>query len=259
MSNLTDAFRQHILEAKVRAVGARARCPGESRVPARANAHCPLSAQTANARTATARTLSIRYSQEGGAAPVRSISGGAHFAYLRHNDIYVVLVSRTNANMAMGLKLAAELMALFKSYFGVEVTEDQIMKHVSLVYELLDEVIDYGFPQNLSPEVLKLYIEQETDMLDRCAMRAVVSEIPALATGHAHPPCDASIAAEATNALASPPPAPSQAIARARVTDRRWHASRRSPHAIAGLVKSCRIAYSARRSTRRRRPAPRCR
>lgn len=160
----------------MRAVGARARCPRESRVPARANAHCPLSAQTANARSATARTLFIRNSQEGGAAPVRSISGGAHFAYLRHNDIYVVLVSRTNANMAMGLKLAAELMALFKSYFGVEVTEDQIMKHVSLVYELLDEVIDYGFPQNLSPEVLKLYIEQETDMLDRCAMRAVVSE-----------------------------------------------------------------------------------
>ena len=32
-----------------------------------------------------------------------------------------------------------------------------------LFYELLDEVLDYGYPQNCSIDVLKMYITQEGD------------------------------------------------------------------------------------------------
>ena len=60
---------------------------------------------------------------------------------------------------------------MFRSYFGTEVNEDALMKHVSLVYELIDEVVDYGIPQNLSPEVLKLYIATEQDMIDRMGQK----------------------------------------------------------------------------------------
>ncbi|KAJ4811574.1 AP-2 complex subunit mu [Rhynchospora pubera] len=54
-----------------------------------------------------------------------------------------------------------EAVALFKSYFGGAFDEDAIRNNFVLIYELLDEIMDFGYPQNLSPEILKLYITQE--------------------------------------------------------------------------------------------------
>lgn len=77
---------------------------------------------------------------------------------------------------------------MFKSYFGGAFDEDAIRNNFVLIYELLDgkytlysfmvkllsfveaviifgmetaEIMDFGYPQNLSPEILKLYITQE--------------------------------------------------------------------------------------------------
>lgn len=38
-------------------------------------------------------------------------------------------------------------MTLFKSYFGGEFSEQSIKNNFVLIYELLDETLDYGFPQ----------------------------------------------------------------------------------------------------------------
>ena len=57
VSNLTEAFRLHVLQAK-----------------------------------------------EGGAAPVR-VMNDTHFMYIRHADVYVVLVAKTNSNVALGFKV----------------------------------------------------------------------------------------------------------------------------------------------------------
>nr|DAD47515.1 TPA_asm: hypothetical protein HUJ06_017452 [Nelumbo nucifera] len=54
-----------------------------------------------------------------------------------------------------------EAVALFKSYFGGAFDEDAIRNNFVLIYELLDEIMDFGYPQNLAPEILKLYITQE--------------------------------------------------------------------------------------------------
>jgi AP-2 complex subunit mu-1 len=45
-----------------------------------------------------------------------------------------------------------------RAYFKGEFNEATIRKNFSLIYELLDEVMDYGYPQILDPELLKLYI-----------------------------------------------------------------------------------------------------
>ena len=47
-----------------------------------------------------------------------------------------------------------------KSYFNNEFNEETVKKNFSLIYELLDEVMDYGYPQILDADVLKLYITQ---------------------------------------------------------------------------------------------------
>ena len=42
-----------------------------------------------------------------------------------------------------------QIVTLFKSYFGGEFSEQSIKGNFVLIYELLDEVMDFGFPQVL--------------------------------------------------------------------------------------------------------------
>lgn len=45
------------------------------------------------------------------------------------------------------------------SYFG-KMNEENVKNNFVLIYELLDEVLDYGYPQNTDPGVLKTFITQ---------------------------------------------------------------------------------------------------
>ena len=53
---------------------------------------------------------------------------------------------------------------VIKDYCGV-LNEESIRKNFILVYELLDEMLDYGYPQGTSTESLKGYIYNEAAML----------------------------------------------------------------------------------------------
>ncbi|GKE11429.1 AP-2 complex subunit mu, partial [Tanacetum coccineum] len=62
------------------------------------------------------------------------------------------------------LSNASKAVNLFKSYFGGGFDEDVIRNIFVLIYELLHsfaEFMDFGYPQNPSPEILKLYITRE--------------------------------------------------------------------------------------------------
>ncbi|KAG8071933.1 hypothetical protein GUJ93_ZPchr0006g44067 [Zizania palustris] len=78
--------------------------------------------------------MHIMQTKELGTCPVRQI-GGCSFLYMRISNVYIVIVVSSNANVACAFKFVVE--------------------------ELLDEIMDFGYPQNLSPEILKLYITQE--------------------------------------------------------------------------------------------------
>ena len=40
-----------------------------------------------------------------------------------------------------------QIVTLFKSYFGGEFSEQSIKSNFVLIYELLDEILDFGYPQ----------------------------------------------------------------------------------------------------------------
>lgn len=40
-----------------------------------------------------------------------------------------------------------QIVALFKNYFGGEFSEQSIKSNFVLIYELLDEILDFGYPQ----------------------------------------------------------------------------------------------------------------
>lgn len=53
---------------------------------------------------------------------------------------------------------------LLQDYCGL-LSEEAVRKNFVLIYELLDEVIDYGYPQNSSSEALKEYILNEATVI----------------------------------------------------------------------------------------------
>lgn len=52
-------------------------------------------------------------------------------------------------------------MQLFKSYFGGTFNETAIKNNFVLIYELLDETIDFGYPQITDPAIMKSFIFQK--------------------------------------------------------------------------------------------------
>lgn len=101
--------------------------------------------------------------------PVRTL-GSCTFMYLRHSDIYILSISKNNPNVMLAFKFMTSLVSLFKAYFEGDLNEKNIKNNFVLMYELLDEGMDFGFPQITEPTVLKSLIFQ----------RGFRSEIPFL-------------------------------------------------------------------------------
>jgi AP-2 complex subunit mu-1 len=118
--------------------------------------------------------------KEAGRSPVKII-GGTSFMFIQHGNMYMVAVSEGNAQVALTFQFLHELVNVLKSYFG-DFSEDSIRNNFVLIYELLDEVLDYGFPQNCNPDVLKMYITQEGNR-KAAAERQAQSSVTIQATG----------------------------------------------------------------------------
>ncbi|KAJ9510835.1 hypothetical protein QJQ45_027757 [Haematococcus lacustris] len=93
-------------------------------------------------------------------APVRTL-GSCTYMFLRHADIYILCLSRNNCNVMLGFQFMTSLATLFKSYFQGELNEANIRNNFVLMYELLDEAMDHGYPQLTDPTVLKSLITQK--------------------------------------------------------------------------------------------------
>ena len=66
-------------------------------------------------------------------------------------------ITKSNANAALVFEFLYRLISLGKSYFG-KFDEEAVKNNFVLVYELLDEILDFGYPQNTEMDTLRLYI-----------------------------------------------------------------------------------------------------
>lgn len=89
--------------------------------------------------------------------PVKTV-GSVSFLFVRHEELFFVAVTRQNSNASMVFQFLNKLIIIFKAYFGGKVTEEELKENFALVYELLDEILDFGYPQNCEPDVLKTLI-----------------------------------------------------------------------------------------------------
>jgi len=94
--------------------------------------------------------------------PIFSIDDlpGVHLVYIRHESLYLIAPTKQNSNVVMMVSFLYRLCNVLTSYFGT-LDEESIRDNFVLVYELLDEVCDFGLPQSTEQKILKEYITQE--------------------------------------------------------------------------------------------------
>jgi len=109
-------------------------------------------------------TLLLEKEEENCTSPILQ-TDGVTFAYIKHNNVYLVATTRRNANVVLVLQFLHKLANIFVEYFKA-LEEESIKDNFVLVYELLDEVMDFGLPQTTDSKILQEYITQEGQKLE---------------------------------------------------------------------------------------------
>ncbi|VDN05824.1 unnamed protein product [Thelazia callipaeda] len=103
----------------------------------------------------------------------------ATFIYIKHSNLYckvlsflyiflaaqIVSTSRRNVNVALVLTFLYKVVGVFEDYFK-DVEEESVRDNFVVIYELLDEMMDFGFPQTTEGKILQEFITQEGHKLD---------------------------------------------------------------------------------------------
>lgn len=97
---------------------------------------------------------------QGKDAPPVFQSDGIQFIHVRVGGLFWVATTRENVSPSLVLELLMRMYWITRDYLGI-VSEESVRRNFVLIYELLDEVLDYGFPQNSSTERLKQFIAME--------------------------------------------------------------------------------------------------
>ena len=107
---------------------------------------------------------------------------GVSFIHTTSSDITVIATSKGNINAALMVQFLYDFINVCKAYFSGEFNEATIRKNFALIYELLDEVMDYGYPQLLDADLLKMYITQGKVTKEETNIEKL-KQIPNQATG----------------------------------------------------------------------------
>lgn len=109
-------------------------------------------------------SLHIQEKDEMELRPVFTIDG-VTYAYIKCNNLLLLAVTKKNSNISLLLFFLYRLTNVFKDYFG-EIEEESIRDNFVVVYELLDETMDFGYPQTCESRILREVVTQESNRLE---------------------------------------------------------------------------------------------
>ena len=85
-----------------------------------------------------------------------------HYIWIKHQNIYLVAVGKRNINVALTFSFLYKLKDILKEYFNI-LEEETVKDNFVLIYELLDEIMDHGYPQTTESKILKDFIMIESN------------------------------------------------------------------------------------------------
>ncbi|XP_049850274.1 AP-1 complex subunit mu-like [Schistocerca gregaria] len=96
---------------------------------------------------------------------------GVSYIFIKHNDIFVLaVVTRPSSDATVILSFLYKLIEVLREYF-TEVVEESIRNNFVIIYELLDEMLNFGYPQVTEAALLKKYITQKSHHLSKARVR----------------------------------------------------------------------------------------
>jgi len=114
--------------------------------------------------------------------PVIYFNGSSYF-YIKQKDLFIIVSTKGNPNVPMVFQFLYQFLNICKAYFAQELNDNTVRKNFVLIYELLDEILDYGVPQITEPEVLKKYILEGGLKLEQLSDFDKLKQITMQATG----------------------------------------------------------------------------
>ncbi|KAH3675732.1 hypothetical protein WICMUC_002524 [Wickerhamomyces mucosus] len=91
---------------------------------------------------------------------------GINYLYIQHDNLYLLALTKSNNNVAQIFLFLHKIINVLTDYFK-ELEEESIRDNFVIIYELLDEMMDFGYPQITEIKMLKEYITQKSYQLER--------------------------------------------------------------------------------------------
>lgn len=107
----------------------------------------------------------IEYADETVYRPIFIDSDNVAYLYLQVNNLIFLLVAAENCNVTLMFSFLYKLTEVMTEYFK-EVEEESVRDNFVVIYELLDEMLDNGYPQTTEFQILKEFIKTESHELD---------------------------------------------------------------------------------------------
>lgn len=105
---------------------------------------------------------------KGDAPPVFMMPDGLCYFYVKRNGLIFGCSSARNVSPNMVIQLLSTIARIFKDYCGT-ISEEALRRNFILCYELLDEMLDYGYPQVTRTDQLKSFVYNEPILVDAVA------------------------------------------------------------------------------------------
>ncbi|EGV64022.1 AP-1 adaptor complex mu subunit Apm1 [Yamadazyma tenuis] len=98
---------------------------------------------------------------------------GVNYVFINHNNLYICALTLKNENIMSIIIFLSKLVEVLTQYFK-HLEEESIRDNFVIIYELLDEMMDFGLAQTTDTKILKEYITQDYYKLIRNTPSRVV-------------------------------------------------------------------------------------
>eukprot|EP00246_Nothoceros_aenigmaticus_P003574 TRINITY_DN14752_c0_g1_i1.p1 TRINITY_DN14752_c0_g1~~TRINITY_DN14752_c0_g1_i1.p1 ORF type:complete len:469 (-),score=84.44 TRINITY_DN14752_c0_g1_i1:285-1571(-) len=90
---------------------------------------------------------------------------GVTYLFIQYNNVYIMTASKQNCNACSLLLFLHRVVDVFKHYFE-DLEEESLRDNFVVVYELLDEMMDFGYPQYTEARILSEFIKTDAYKLE---------------------------------------------------------------------------------------------
>jgi AP-1 complex subunit mu len=115
---------------------------------------------------AAERFMDIFMASEDSEAKPIFVEDGITYVSVNHSNLILLAVTPKNADAAMMLLFLYKLIQVLVNYFN-RLEEESIKDNFIIIYELLDEMMDFGYPQATDAKILKEFITQDSYKLQK--------------------------------------------------------------------------------------------